>query len=117
MERNLTNSEMQGEDHPPAPQGPPVHFLALTEQDLRPWRDHPVSRLLEAHLRRECEVTQRHIARLIAGNNIPQARIATGGLLVVESLISAMHPYEPPPPEPEEPFVDPAEIIRPKVRP
>lgn len=56
------------------------------------------------------------IVGLISGNDIPAARIATGGLLVVQSLLLAMHPPELPLPEPEEPFVDPAEIVKPGVR-
>lgn len=118
MERNLSNSEGEGrpQDQAPAARPAPAHFLSLTEQDLAPWRDNPVTRLLEEHLRRELETSQRVIVGLISGNDIPAARIATGGLLVVQSLILAMHPPELPIPEPEEPFVDPAEIIRPGDR-
>lgn len=119
MERNLSNSEGEGrpQDQAPGARRPaPAHFLSLTEAELAPWRDNPVSRLLEEHLRRELETTQRVIVGLISGNDIPAARIATGGLLVVQSLLLAMHPPELPLPEPEEPFVDPADIVQPGVR-
>lgn len=116
MDSNLSNSEEGGlpPDRAYYPQA--QDFLSLTERDLAPWRDLPVSRLLEAHLLRERESGRQTVVGLISGNDIPAARIATGGVLLVESLLLAFHPPEAPPIEPEEPFVDPAEIIRPGDR-
>jgi hypothetical protein len=68
------------------------------------------------HLRQECEASRKGIAAYVLNKDHHAATVATGGLLALESLLLALHPAEQPPPEPEEPFVDPAEIIRPGVK-
>lgn len=42
------------------------------------------------------------------------ATLATGGLHAIRSLWMKLHPPEAQAPEPEEPFVDPATIVRPE---
>lgn len=88
------------------------HFSTLTEEDLRPWREQPISKLLIEFLREQCEKSLDHIADCIDEDKVTEAKITRGGLLVCKDLILRLeHPPERPRVEVEdEAFVDPAAL-------
>jgi hypothetical protein len=50
------------------------------------------------------------ISDSVFDNRVEEARVASGGLRAVESLIALLHPPEIPLPEAEDEFVDPGTI-------
>lgn len=88
-------------------------FSELSPEDLRPWLNLPVTRLLEEHLVSQRDLTKEAIADYVYEGEEAKARIATGGLRAHEALLALFHPPDPPPVEPEEPFVDPGTIPEP----
>lgn len=89
-------------------------FLAdLEESDLAGWRALPASKLLVEHLQREIAAAKDVIPAHVEDDEQRLAAIATGGLRACESLLACLFPPERAKPEPEQPFVDPAAIVRP----
>lgn len=82
---------------------------------LREWLALPPGRLLLEHLQDEEAKALDFIAAETRANRHHDAALAAGGLEAVRSLWEALHPPDPPAPEPEEPWVDPATIVRPET--
>jgi hypothetical protein len=80
----------------------------LEDSDLQEWRCLPVSRLLLEHLQHEADSARKTIAVLVQQNVEHEAKIASGGLLAIETLWGVLHPPKKPVEVPEPPFVDPA---------
>lgn len=85
-------------------------FSDLKGRDLRPWLDLPVTRLLLAHLLSERDAAKNAIADFIFNNQVEEARVTSGGLRVLETLLVLLTPPEAPVPDVEEEFVDPGAI-------
>lgn len=81
----------------------------LWEEDLREWLALPVSRLLLEHLRREKYAALDAIADDLREGRDRPAIAASGGVAVIETLWSVLHPGPRPVEAQEQPFVDPAE--------
>ena len=90
-------------------------WLDLGDKDLAPWRALPVSRLLLAWLDEERSRQLDYIANCVASGEDRAAAVASGGLAVIRTLIAGAYPPVLEEPADEEPFVDPASIIRPMV--
>ena len=73
--------------------------------------------MLLQHLEREREVALHAIADLVAIEKDRAAAVASGGLKVIADIWALLHPPERQKPEPDEPFVDPAEIRKREVKP
>lgn len=80
----------------------------LTAEDIGPWRDQNVSKLLINWLRTVHAETLETVSDCVAKGNIDAARVATGGLELVKSMLSVLYPPAAQIEEEEKPFVDPA---------
>jgi hypothetical protein len=65
---------------------------------------------LLAHLEHQRDLTRVAVADYVFDGQEAKARIATGGLRVLEQTVALFYPPEPLPQEEEEPFVDPGSI-------
>lgn len=86
------------------------HFLALEEGDLAPWRGQPISRLLVQFLAEEREANLEGVAQAVDADKVNEARVLSGRLRFIDSVLAALHPPERPKPEPEEEYQDPAHV-------
>lgn len=91
-------------------------FLDLGPRELRPWLDHPISRLLLQHLVSERDRTKDAICDSTFDLKADEALLTSGGLRVLETLIALFHPPEEHEIELEAPFVDPGAIPPPPAR-
>lgn len=93
---------------------PKASLADLKPEDFREWERNPVSALLLEFLLSEQAKALEHIAAETREGRTREATLATGGLDALRSLWDHLHPPEPPVPEPEEPFEDPATIKEPR---
>lgn len=80
----------------------------LTAEDIAPWREHYVSKLLLNWLKSIHAETLETVSDCVARGKIDDARVATGGLEFVKSMLSVLYPPAAQIEEEEVPFVDPA---------
>ena len=88
----------------------PEHFLDLKHQDLAPWRDQPISRLLCQWLNEERQACLETIALAVESDKVNEARVYSGRLRQLVAFTAALHPPERPQPLAEEEFEDPAAL-------
>lgn len=87
-------------------------LLKVMAEDLAPWRDLPISRLLMAFLNEQETIYLEQIAHAVEEDRTPDARVLTGRLGQVRTILAALNPPERRQPEIDEPFNDPASIKR-----
>ena len=90
-----------------------THLSDLTPQELAPWLDLPISKLLIQRLRDEETSALNHIANKIDEGKIDEARITKGGLNLVRLLLRDLFPPDAPPETVDDTFVHPNAIARP----
>ena len=90
-------------------------FSDLKANDLRPWLGLPVTGLLLDHLHQERDSTKDAISDYVFRNEVEDARVASGGLRVIETLLALFAPPEAEVPDAEDEFVDPGTIPPPPV--
>lgn len=93
------------------PEDPRPRFADLTEEDLAPWRDLPVSRLFLDDLKmRETEGLFK-IYENVSMSDMESARINAGALNTVRSLLASFYPFDLPSSSVDDEFRDPASLL------